>query len=70
MQRYWDWSWDDLVVNDMPDVVDYVRTRTAHKPHYVGHSMVLTHSTPLSVALPKWLSLCVLAALVNRSLAL
>ncbi|KQJ99103.1 triacylglycerol lipase 2 isoform X2 [Brachypodium distachyon] len=37
--RYWDWSWDDLVVNDMPDVVDYVRTRTAHKPHYVGHSM-------------------------------
>uniref|UniRef100_A0ACD5ZWS7 Uncharacterized protein n=1 Tax=Avena sativa TaxID=4498 RepID=A0ACD5ZWS7_AVESA len=36
---YWDWSWDDLVVNDMPTMVDYVCTHTAQKPHFVGHSM-------------------------------
>ncbi|XP_051203026.1 triacylglycerol lipase 2 [Lolium perenne] len=36
---YWDWSWDDLVVKDMPNMVDYVITHTGQKPHFVGHSM-------------------------------
>jgi lysosomal acid lipase/cholesteryl ester hydrolase len=39
-QDYWDWSWDDLVTNDMPKMVDYVYTHTAQKPHFVGHSLV------------------------------
>jgi lysosomal acid lipase/cholesteryl ester hydrolase len=39
-QEYWDWSWDDLVVKDMPNMVDYVCTHTGQKPHFVGHSMV------------------------------
>ncbi|KAK1606567.1 hypothetical protein QYE76_030240 [Lolium multiflorum] len=38
-QDYWDWSWDDLVTNDMPKMVDYVYTHTAQKPHFVGHSL-------------------------------
>ncbi|VAI86432.1 unnamed protein product [Triticum turgidum subsp. durum] len=38
-RRYWDWSWDDLVVNDMPSLVDYVCSHTGQKPHFLGHSM-------------------------------
>uniref|UniRef100_A0ACD5ZVC0 Uncharacterized protein n=1 Tax=Avena sativa TaxID=4498 RepID=A0ACD5ZVC0_AVESA len=38
-REYWDWSWDDLVVKDMPNMVDYVSTHTAQKPHFLGHSM-------------------------------
>ncbi|PWZ27040.1 Triacylglycerol lipase 2 [Zea mays] len=37
---YWNWSWDDLVVNDLPAMVDFVVKQTGQKPHYVGHSMV------------------------------
>ena len=40
LQEYWDWSWDDLVVKDMPNMIDYVCTHTGQKPHFVGHSMV------------------------------
>ncbi|KAJ1269304.1 hypothetical protein BS78_07G201400 [Paspalum vaginatum] len=36
---YWNWSWDDLVVNDLPAMVDFVCRHTGQKPHYVGHSM-------------------------------
>ncbi|KAL6661068.1 hypothetical protein ACP70R_000452 [Stipagrostis hirtigluma subsp. patula] len=36
---YWNWSWDDLVVNDLPAMVDFVFTQTGQKAHYVGHSM-------------------------------
>ncbi|OQU80829.1 hypothetical protein SORBI_3007G194800 [Sorghum bicolor] len=36
---YWNWSWDDLVVNDLPAMVDFVNTQTGQKPHYIGHSM-------------------------------
>lgn len=39
-QLYWNWSWDDLVVNDLPAMVDFVNTQTGQKPHYIGHSMV------------------------------
>uniref|UniRef100_A0A0D9XA32 Lipase n=1 Tax=Leersia perrieri TaxID=77586 RepID=A0A0D9XA32_9ORYZ len=38
-RSYWNWSWDDLVVNDMPAIVDYVCSHSGQKPHYVGHSM-------------------------------
>ncbi|KAF8739179.1 hypothetical protein HU200_013898 [Digitaria exilis] len=37
---YWNWSWDDIVVNDLPAMVDYVCKQTWQKPHYVGHSMI------------------------------
>ncbi|KAL6900735.1 hypothetical protein ACP4OV_005411 [Aristida adscensionis] len=36
---YWNWSWDDLVVSDLPALVDFVAGQTGQKPHYVGHSM-------------------------------
>ncbi|XP_062195920.1 triacylglycerol lipase 2-like [Phragmites australis] len=36
---YWNWSWDDLVVSDLPAMVDFVCRQTGQKPHYAGHSM-------------------------------
>jgi hypothetical protein len=43
-QLYWNWSWDDLVVYDLPAMVDYVCSQTRQKPHYVGHSMVRSNA--------------------------
>nr|GMC99502.1 triacylglycerol lipase 2-like [Ipomoea batatas] len=36
---YWNWTWDDLVVHDLPAVVDLVFRTTGQKVHYIGHSM-------------------------------
>ncbi|KAF5741402.1 hypothetical protein HS088_TW10G00399 [Tripterygium wilfordii] len=38
-KAYWDWSWDELVLNDLPATIDYVHDQTGQKPHYVGHSL-------------------------------
>ncbi|CAA2954026.1 triacylglycerol lipase 2-like [Olea europaea subsp. europaea] len=37
--KYWNWSWDDLVLYDLPSVTEFVFRRTGQKMHYVGHSM-------------------------------
>lgn len=36
---FWNWSWDELVVFDLPAVFDYVYSQTGQKAHYVGHSL-------------------------------
>ncbi|XP_075105766.1 triacylglycerol lipase 2-like isoform X2 [Nicotiana tabacum] len=36
---YWNWTWDDLVVHDLPTVIDLVFQQTGQKIHYIGHSM-------------------------------
>ncbi|KAJ6314838.1 hypothetical protein OIU78_018346 [Salix suchowensis] len=36
---FWNWSWDEMVVFDLPAVFDYVYTQTGQKAHYVGHSL-------------------------------
>ncbi|KAK4710570.1 hypothetical protein R3W88_005083 [Solanum pinnatisectum] len=36
---YWNWTWDDLVVHDLPALVDLVFKQTGRKIHYIGHSM-------------------------------
>ncbi|XP_072992570.1 triacylglycerol lipase 2 [Typha latifolia] len=38
-RSYWDWSWDELVTNDLPATVDFVYSQTGQKLHYVGHSL-------------------------------
>ncbi|RAL50953.1 hypothetical protein DM860_005309 [Cuscuta australis] len=38
-KEYWNWTWDDLVVHDVPTVIDYVFKTTGQKIHYIGHSM-------------------------------
>ncbi|KAL0424209.1 UNVERIFIED_CONTAM: Triacylglycerol lipase 2 [Sesamum radiatum] len=37
--EYWDWTWDDLVIHDLPSVIELVFRQTDQKIHYVGHSM-------------------------------
>lgn len=39
-QEYWNWTWDDLVVHDLPAIIDFIYKKTGQKTHYVGHSMV------------------------------
>ncbi|CAN4076107.1 unnamed protein product [Withania somnifera] len=36
---YWNWSWDELIVHDLPAVIDLIFKQTGQKTHYVGHSM-------------------------------
>ncbi|CAH9089575.1 unnamed protein product [Cuscuta epithymum] len=38
-RKYWDWTWDDLVEQDLPTIVKLVFDTTGQKVHYVGHSM-------------------------------
>ncbi|CAI9111562.1 OLC1v1011813C1 [Oldenlandia corymbosa var. corymbosa] len=37
--EFWNWTWDDLVVHDLPAVIGFVHQQTGQKIHYVGHSM-------------------------------
>jgi lysosomal acid lipase/cholesteryl ester hydrolase len=36
---YWNWTWDDLVIHDLPSVIELVFGQTGQKIHYIGHSM-------------------------------
>ncbi|CAI0456911.1 unnamed protein product [Linum tenue] len=36
---FWNWSWDELVLFDLPAFVDHVQQETGQKMHYVGHSL-------------------------------
>ncbi|XP_011651564.1 triacylglycerol lipase 2 isoform X1 [Cucumis sativus] len=38
-QAFWNWSWDELVLYDLPAVFDHVSQQTSQKIHYVGHSL-------------------------------
>ncbi|CAN0925363.1 Triacylglycerol lipase 2 [Linum grandiflorum] len=38
-QEFWNWSWDELVLYDLPAVADHVYKETGQKMHYVGHSL-------------------------------
>lgn len=39
-QKFWNWSWDELVAFDLPAVFDFVYSKTGQKVNYVGHSLV------------------------------
>nr|XP_011468631.1 PREDICTED: triacylglycerol lipase 2-like [Fragaria vesca subsp. vesca] len=36
---YWEWTWDQLAVYDLPAFFNYVNNQTGQKVHYVGHSL-------------------------------
>ncbi|KAM0932181.1 putative triacylglycerol lipase [Dioscorea sansibarensis] len=38
-RAYWDWSWDELVMYDLPATFDFVFSHTGQKLDYVGHSL-------------------------------
>jgi len=35
---YWDFSWQDMSIHDVPAAIQYVAEKTGQKVHYVGHS--------------------------------
>ncbi|KAI3463100.1 hypothetical protein Pfo_019763 [Paulownia fortunei] len=37
--EYWDWTWDDLVIHDLPSIIELVFRQTGQKIHYIGHSL-------------------------------
>ncbi|KAL6533475.1 hypothetical protein OROMI_027587 [Orobanche minor] len=37
--EFWNWSWDELVIHDLPSVIDFVSKQTGQQIHYAGHSM-------------------------------
>ncbi|KAK7836205.1 triacylglycerol lipase 2 [Quercus suber] len=36
---YWDWTWEQLVSDDLPAMYDYIHNQTGQKLYYVGHSL-------------------------------
>ncbi|XP_039120885.1 triacylglycerol lipase 2-like [Dioscorea cayenensis subsp. rotundata] len=38
-RAYWNWSWDELVMYDLPATFDFVFSHTGQKLDYVGHSL-------------------------------
>ncbi|XP_030930877.1 triacylglycerol lipase 2-like [Quercus lobata] len=36
---YWDWTWEQLVNDDLPAMYDYIHNQTGQKLYYVGHSL-------------------------------
>nr|XP_043627296.1 triacylglycerol lipase 2-like [Erigeron canadensis] len=36
---YWEWSWDELVMYELPALVQFVHDQTGQNMHYVGHSL-------------------------------
>ncbi|GAY55172.1 hypothetical protein CUMW_162340 [Citrus unshiu] len=61
---YWNWSWDELVSDELPAMFQYVYNETGQKLHYVGHSQgslialgALSNQQPLNM----WKSAALLA---------
>ncbi|KAH9793466.1 Lipase [Citrus sinensis] len=61
---YWNWSWDELVSDELPAMFQYVYNETGQKRHYVGHSQgslialgALSNQQPLNM----WKSAALLA---------
>ncbi|CAN8236451.1 unnamed protein product [Cochlearia groenlandica] len=36
---FWNWTWDELVSNDLPAMFDHIHSLTGQKIHYIGHSL-------------------------------
>jgi pimeloyl-ACP methyl ester carboxylesterase len=53
MSAFWDFSWDEHALVDLPSMIDYIRTTTSHsKVSYVGHSQGTTIMFAAMSALP------------------
>lgn len=40
-QEFWDWSWQELALYDLAEMIDYIHSVTNSKLFVVGHSQVL-----------------------------
>ncbi|CAI0445656.1 unnamed protein product [Linum tenue] len=36
--KYWDWSWQELAMNDLTEMLHFIHAETSSKPFIVGHS--------------------------------
>jgi hypothetical protein len=41
LQDFWDWSWQELALYDLTDMISYINSITNTKIFVVGHSQVL-----------------------------
>lgn len=41
LQEFWDWSWQELALYDLAEMIDYIHSVTNSKLFVVGHSQVL-----------------------------
>lgn len=54
-QQYWDFSWHEIGVQDLPAKIDYILANTGQqKLHYVGHSMGTTVYLVMISELPSY----------------
>jgi predicted alpha/beta hydrolase len=56
-KNYWDWSWDELAMYDLPAMLEFVYKTTGSKVFYVAHSQVKSNWVQFSsfVCLPFFL---------------
>jgi len=40
MQEFWDWSWEDLAMYDLAEMIQYLYSISNSKIFLVGHSQV------------------------------
>ena len=54
-QQYWDFSWHEIAVRDLPAMIDYTLSHTGQsKLHYIGHSMGTTAYLALISEIPSY----------------
>ncbi|XP_058751491.1 triacylglycerol lipase 2-like [Vicia villosa] len=54
-ENYWNWSWDELVSDEMPAIFDFVFNKTGQKINYLGHSLG-TLVALVSLSEGKWIN--------------
>lgn len=52
--EYWDFSWQEIGLYDLPAIIDYVRDHTKEPLNFIGHSMGATALLVLLSSVPKY----------------
>lgn len=52
--EYWDFSWQEIGLFDLPAIIDYVRLQTKEPLNFIGHSMGATALLVLLSSVPKY----------------
>jgi lysosomal acid lipase/cholesteryl ester hydrolase len=42
VQAYWNWAWDDLVLQDLPSMLRFVHAQSRQTIYFVGYSQVMS----------------------------
>lgn len=52
--KYWDFSWQEIGLYDLPAIIDYVRHQTNEPLNFIGHSLGATALLVLLSSVPKY----------------